>query len=62
MFNKSELNTFINQATYIAVNDYEAELLMKVSELDLYAIQSKVDAFIITKGIHGSEIYSDKKL
>lgn len=62
MFNKSELNTFINQATYIAVNDYEAELLMKVSELDLYAIQSKVDAFIITKGIHGSEIYTDKKI
>ena len=61
MFNKSELNTFINQATYIAVNDYEAELLMKVSELDLYSIQSKVDAFIITKGIHGSEIYADKK-
>ena len=62
MFNKNELNTFINQATYIAVNDYEAELLMKISELDLYAIQSKVDAFIITKGIHGSEIYTDKKI
>ena len=62
MFNKDELNTFINQATYVAVNDYEAELLMKVSELSLTDIQNKVDALIVTKGAQGSEIYTDKKI
>ena len=62
MFNKNELNTFINQATYVAVNDYEAELLMKVSELSLTDIQNKVDALIVTKGAQGSEIYTDKKI
>jgi len=62
MFNKNELNTFINQATYIAVNDYEAELLMKISGLDVNEIQKKVEALIITKGAYGSEIYSDKKI
>ena len=62
MFNKDELNNFINQATYVAVNDYEAELLMKVSELSLTDIQNKVDALIVTKGAQGSEIYTDKKI
>jgi len=62
MFDKDELNTFIDQATFIAVNDYEAELLMKVSELSISKIQSKVEALIITKGAHGSEIYCDKKI
>jgi len=62
MFDKNELNTFIDQATFIAVNDYEAELLMKVSELSVSKIQSKVEALIITKGAQGSEIYCDKKI
>ena len=42
MFDKNELNTFIYQATFIAVNDYEAELLIKVSKLSISKIQSKV--------------------
>jgi len=62
MFDKIELNAFIDQATYIAVNDYEAELLMKVSGLSISEIQKKVEAFIITKGAHGSEIYCDNKI
>ena len=62
MFNEQELKDFIKKATYITVNDYEAELLSKNSNLSLDDIQKKVDALIITKGSSGSIIMtsSDK--
>lgn len=62
MFNEQELKDFIEKATYITVNDYEAELLSKNSHMSLDEIQKKVDALIITKGSSGSIIMtsSDK--
>ena len=62
MFNEQELKDFIEKATYITVNDYEAELLSKNSHMSLEEIQKKVDALIITKGSSGSTIMtsSDK--
>ena len=62
MFNEQELKDFIEKATYITVNDYEAELLCKNSHMSLDEIQKKVDALIITKGSSGSTIMtsSDK--
>ncbi|MEK9714982.1 MAG: PfkB family carbohydrate kinase, partial [Methylophilaceae bacterium] len=62
MFNEQELKDFIKKATYITVNDYEAELLSKNSHMSLDEIQKKVDALIITKGSSGSIIMtsSDK--
>ena len=62
MFNEQELKDFIEKATYITVNDYEAELLSKNSHMSLDEIQKKVDALIITKGSSGSTIMtsSDK--
>jgi adenosine kinase len=62
MFNEQELKDFIEKATYITVNDYEAELLSKNSHMSLEDIQKKVDALIITKGSSGSTIMtsSDK--
>lgn len=56
MFNEQELKDFIEKATYITVNDYEAELLSKNSHLSLDEIQKKVEALIITKGSSGSII------
>ena len=38
MFDKEELRQFINQATYIAVNQYESELLQEKSELSINKI------------------------
>ena len=35
---------------------------MKVSGLNISEIQKKVEALIITKGAHGSEIYCDNKI
>ena len=50
MFDKNELNTFIEQATFIAVNDYEAELLMKVSGLTVSAkFKKKLELLLLQK-------------
>ena len=62
MFTAEELITFIEQASYIAVNDYEAKLLQDKTGLTVEKITSKVKAFIITKGSHGSEIYTDDEM
>ncbi|MGZ3236419.1 MAG: carbohydrate kinase family protein [Burkholderiaceae bacterium] len=58
MFNGAELEHFIDLATYVAVNDYEAELLMERTGLTLDEIAQRVSALIVTRGEHGSEIYT----
>ena len=58
MFDKSELMTFINQAHYIALNDYELQLVLDKTDLTLSKLASTVDALIVTKGSQGSSIYS----
>ena len=62
MFTAEELITFIEQASYIAVNDYEAKLLQDKTGLTVEKITSKVKAFIVTKSAHGSEIYTDDEM
>jgi len=59
MFDSQDLNTFIEQASYIAVNDYEGEMLSHKTGLPLLEIAKRVKALIVTKGIQGSEIYVD---
>ena len=59
MFDSNDLNTFIEQATYIAVNDYEGEMLSHKTGLPLAQIAQRVKALIVTKGVQGSEIYTD---
>ena len=58
MFNKNELMVFIKQASYIALNDYELQLILDKTNLTLSKLATYVDALIITKGSHGSVIYS----
>ncbi|QKQ24521.1 carbohydrate kinase family protein [Candidatus Ruthia endofausta] len=62
MFSDEELVNFIEQTTYIAVNDYESQMLQAKTGLDLSTIASKVNALIVTKGSEGSEIHTDGKL
>ncbi len=59
MFNGEELLHFIEMADYLAVNDYEAQLLQEKTGLDLEALASKVKALIVTRGAEGSHIYAD---
>jgi len=58
MFSGEELLEFIDLATYVAVNDYEAEMLMSRTGLSQKDIAQRVAAFIITRGEMGAEIYS----
>ncbi len=61
MFNREELLKFIDDATYIAVNDYEATLLSEKTSLSLGEISKRVEALIVTRGGEGSIIYADHK-
>jgi len=59
MFNGEELMHFIDMATYLAVNDYEAQVLQDKTGLTLQQLAEKVEALIVTLGGEGSHIYAD---
>ena len=58
MFNGEELLTFIQQATWVTVNDYEAELLQERTGNTIESLAKMVDAIIVTKGGEGSLIFN----
>ncbi len=58
MFSGDELKEFIELATYVAVNDYEAELLTERTGLALSEIAERVSALIVTRGEQGAEIFT----
>ena len=58
VFDGNELNDFIRQATYLTVNDYEAELIQERTQRTLESIATDLKALIVTKGGEGSEIYT----
>ena len=59
MFNGEELLHFIAMADYLAVNDYEAQLLQEKTGLTLQALADGAKALIVTLGAQGSMIYAD---
>jgi adenosine kinase len=59
MFDGPELLGFIDKATWVAVNDYEGQLLQERTGLDAAQIASRVQAYIVTKGGAGSVIHAD---
>ena len=60
MFNGAELSHFIELATFVAVNDYEAELLTERTGLSLQQIADHVSALVVTRGEQGAEIYTSE--
>jgi adenosine kinase len=58
MFNGEELRSFIERASWVAVNDYEASLLSERTGWSLEAIATRVRALIITRGAAGSWIFT----
>ncbi len=58
MFGGDDLLKFIDQATWVTVNDYEAQLLEDRTGLSPHEIAERVEALIITKGGEGSHIYT----
>jgi len=58
MFDGDDLIRFAEQATYIALNDYEAQLFQDKTKLSLNEIANYVEALIVTRGSEGSHIYT----
>ena len=58
MFSGDELKQFIEQATWMTLNDYESELMQERTGWSIEELASKVDALVITLGGQGSKIYT----
>lgn len=59
MFGGDELKTFIRQARWVAVNDYEWGMLQQKTGMTADEIASQVEALIVTQGPEGSIIYAE---
>ena len=58
MFDGDALRRFLDLATWLAVNDYEWELVRERTGLDAAAVASKVEALIVTHGARGSVVHT----
>ena len=59
MFSGEELLEFVEQASYVAVNDYEGRLLEERTGRKLEDLAPKLKALILTRGAEGSVIHAD---
>lgn len=62
MFDGDELIHFIELATWVILNDYEAKLVEEKTRLTPQLISEDVDAVVVTKGAEGSLVYIDRQL
>ncbi|MGD8526208.1 MAG: carbohydrate kinase family protein [Thioalkalispiraceae bacterium] len=58
MFDGDDLLDFAEKATWIALNDYEAQLFEERTGKSAHELAEMVDALIITRGSKGSHIYT----
>jgi adenosine kinase len=49
---------FVDKATWVTLNDYEAQLMQERTGLTPDELARKVDALIITRGANGSQVYT----
>lgn len=61
MFGKAELEVFLTQATFAAVNDYEAKMLCDKMGMTLEQIAEMVSGLIVTRGAEGSWVFTEGK-
>ena len=59
MFSGKELLTFVEQATYVAVNDYEARMLEDRTGRKVEELAKDLEALILTRGAEGSMIFAE---
>jgi adenosine kinase len=59
MFNGEELREFLGKATWVAVNDYEGQMLQERTGLSAAGIAAQVRAYVVTKGAEGSVVHAD---
>ena len=58
MFSGAELEKFIEQASWVAVNDYEWGMLAQKTGLTMAEVAGRVEALIVTQGAAGSVIHA----
>jgi adenosine kinase len=61
MFGAQELKTFIGQARWVAVNDYEWGMLQQKTGFTVSDITAQVEALVVTRGAEGSIVYTKGK-
>jgi adenosine kinase len=62
MFGKDDLLRFIDQATWVAVNDYESQVIAERTGLTHEELAARVKALIVTRGGDGSRIHAGGKV
>jgi adenosine kinase len=58
MFDGEALRQFVEQATWVTVNDYEWQLLKDRTGWDVADLTQRVKGLIVTRGAEGSVIYT----
>ncbi len=58
MFDAADLDRFVEQANWVAVNDYEWQLLQQKTGWTVRDLTQRVEALIVTRGHQGSVIYT----
>ena len=59
MFDGKDLAHFVELATWVTVNDYEAKLLCDRTGLSIAELSRRVDGLIVTLGAEGCEVWVD---
>jgi len=62
MFNGDELMQFIRDAHYLAVNDYEAQLLQQKTGQSIDSLAREVRALVVTRGGSGSQSWAEGRV
>jgi adenosine kinase len=58
MFGAEELKAFVDQARWVAVNDYEWGMLQQKTGYTVSDMMARVEALVVTRGSEGSLIYT----
>ena len=62
MFDGADLARFIEQSTWVTVNDYEGKLLTERTGWSSAEISRRVDGLIVTLGAQGCEVWQDGQM
>ncbi len=58
LFSQQDFDAFIDQATWVTVNDYEGQLLQERTGQSVADIAGRVQAYVVTRGVEGSRIHT----
>jgi adenosine kinase len=61
MFDGDDLKRFVEQATWVTLNDYEAQLMCDRTGMSVEQLAEQVKALIVTRGGEGSLVYTEGK-